>query len=232
MAAPKGRLTNSYNVDRLDLVSSTELGERLEDTRLDVRIEPGDARAVTVHAGELVEIEDLEGQQCSDVLAFHEDRPGVGISTSVTRAVCDGLFPLAGQPYVDGEGNPLLTVLEDDVGRHDTIGVACNREYYAALGQPDHLNCTDSFNRELAGFGYEPRRFWEPVNLFYNTVLGDDLRIVEIRAPLSKPGDHVVFRADTDLVVAASACPDDLSLTNGGHPTPVAFRVHVPRQRN
>jgi aminomethyltransferase len=209
-------------------VSSAELGEKLEGTRLEHRIDPGDARAVSVRAGELVEIEDLEGQQCSDVLAFHEGRPGVGISTSVTRALCDGLFPLVGQAYADGEGNPLLTVLEDQVARHDTIGVACNREYYAAFGQPDHPNCTDSFNRELGAYGYEPRRYWEPVNLFYNTVLGPDLRIVEIRPPLSRAGDRVVFRAETDLVVAASACPDDLSPTNGGRPTPVAFRVHAP----
>jgi aminomethyltransferase len=211
-------------------VSSTPLGERVSAPRVEFRIEPGQARAVTVAAGELVEIEDLEGQQSSDVLAFHERKPGVGISTTVTRALCDGLFPLVGQAYVDGDGNPLLTVLEDDVGRHDTFGVACNREYYAAFGQPDHPNCTDSFNRELAPFGYAPRRFWEPVNLFYNTVIGSDLRIVEVRPPLSKPGDHVVFRAETDLVVSASACPDDISLTNGGRPTPVAFRVRVPEQ--
>jgi aminomethyltransferase len=149
----------------------------------------------------------------------------VGISTTVTRALVDGLFPLPGQGIYDGEGNRLLELLEDTVGRHDTFGIACNREYYDALGYPDHLNCTDNFNRELAAFGYEPRSFWEPINFFYNTRIGPDGRVIEVEPALSKAGDYVLMRAETDLVVASSACPDDLGPTNGHNPTDIMVRV-------
>src|SRR5213594_476127 len=111
----------------------SSLGEPREETR----VGPADAKAYELSAGEYVQIEDIQGCQVSDFLAFHRDRPGVGISTTVTRALVDGLFPLAGQGIFDSEGNLLLELVEDTVGRHDTIGIACNREYYEALGYPD-----------------------------------------------------------------------------------------------
>src|SRR6266550_3740302 len=159
--------------------------ERLGPPSEEARVGPADAKAYELAAGEYVQIEDLQGCQVSDFLAFHRDKPSLGISTTVTRALVDGLFPLPGQGIHDAEGNRLLELVEDTVGRHDTFGIACNREYYEALGYPDHLNCTDNFNRELAAFGYEPRRFWEPINFFYNTKVGPDGRVIEIESALS-----------------------------------------------
>ena len=199
--------------------------ERLGSPREEARVGPADAKAYELRAGEYVQIEDLQGCQVSDFLAFHRDRPRVGISTTVTRAFADGLFPLPGQSFHDPDGEPLLELVEDTVGRHDTFGIACNREYYEALGYPDHPNCTDNFNRELAAFGYAPRRFWEPVNFFFNTTIGADGRVIEIHPALSKAGDYVLMRALTDLVVASSACPDDIEATNGYDPTDIMVRV-------
>jgi aminomethyltransferase len=65
--------------------------------RAEARVGPADAKAYEVHAGEYVQIEDIQGCQVSDFLAFHRERRGVGISTTVTRALVDGLFPLPGQ---------------------------------------------------------------------------------------------------------------------------------------
>jgi aminomethyltransferase len=194
--------------------------------RAEARVGPADAKAYELATGEYVQIEDLQGCQVSDFLAFDRDRPGLGISTTVTRALVDGLFPQPGQGIYDDEGGKLLTLVEDTVGRHDTFGIACNREYYESLGYPDHLNCTDNFNRELSAFGYEPRRFWEPINFFYNTKIGADGRVIEIEPALSKAGDYVLMRAERDLVVASSACPDDLSPTNGYDPTDIMVRVY------
>ena len=38
---------------------------------------------------------------------------------------------------------------------------------------------------------------------------------VEIRPPVSTPGSHVTFRAETNCVVAFSACPQDMLPVNG-----------------
>jgi glycine cleavage system T protein (aminomethyltransferase) len=201
---------------------------RLGRPREEAVVGPGDARAYEVVAGEWVQIVDVRGCQVSDFLAFRGDRRDVAISNAVTRALVDGLFPLPGQSFYDGEGEPLLELVEDTVGRHDTFGLACNREYYEALGFPDHRNCTDNFNRELAVFGFAPRRFWEPVNFFFNTRIGADGRAVDVEPALSKAGDYVLLRADVDLVVASSACPDDVLATNGFDPTEIMVRVFPP----
>jgi aminomethyltransferase len=200
-------------------------GQYKQVPRAEARVGPADAKAYELSAGEYVQIEDIQGCQVSDFLAFHKERPGAGISTTVTRALVDGLFPLPGQGIYDAEGNKLLELVEDTVGRHDTFGIACNREYYEELGYPDHRNCTDNFNRELAAFGYEPRRFWEPINFFFNTKIGPDGRVIEIEPSLSKAGDYVLMRAERDLLVASSACPDDVEPTNNFNPTDIMVRV-------
>ena len=107
--------------------------DTLGQARAEARVGPADAKAYELATGEYVQIEDIQGCQVSDFLAFHRSRPGVGISTTVTRALVDGLFPLPGQCFYDGEGNALLELVEDTVGRHDTFGIACNRETYEAL---------------------------------------------------------------------------------------------------
>jgi aminomethyltransferase len=199
--------------------------DRLGRPRIEARVGPADARALGMRVGEHLQIEDLQGRQVSDLVVFHRDRPEARLSTTVTRALVEGLFPLPGQGLYDQDGELLMTLVEDTVGRHDTLSPACNRETYEALGYPDHVNCTDNFNRELAAFGHPPRRFYEVVNWFYNTRVGPDGRIVEVEPPLSQAGDYVLLRAERDLVVAASACPDDLTPTNGFDPTDVMVRV-------
>jgi uncharacterized protein YcgI (DUF1989 family) len=71
--------------------------------RAEARVGPADAKAYELAAGEYVQIEDLRGCQVWDFLAFHRDRPGLGISTTVTRALVDGVFPLPGQGIYDEE---------------------------------------------------------------------------------------------------------------------------------
>ncbi len=207
---------------------TTSVRTSLGPPRLEARVGPADAKAFAMSAGEHLQIEDIQGCQCSDLLAYHAERPGVGISTTVTRSIVGGLFPRPGEGVYDAGGELLMTLLEDTVGRHDTFGIACNRESYEVLGYSDHPNCTDNFNRELAPFGYSPRRFYpDVINWFFNTKVGADGRILEIEPSISKPGDYVLLRAERDLLVATSACPDDITPTNGFNPTDVMVRVYA-----
>ena len=194
--------------------------------RLEMRIEPGDARAYEVKAGEYVQIVDVQGKQCSDFLAFNGADPSDEMNLTLTRNNCAALFPAPGQYVYADSGLALLRVEEDLVGRHDTTLPACNAAYYEAMGHPGHKNCTDNFNRELAAFGLTPRTIWEPINFNFNTRVAADGRTIVIEEPLSRPGDYVLLRAETDLLLASSACPDDLSPTNGWHPTDILVRVY------
>jgi aminomethyltransferase len=66
------------------------------------------------------------------------------------------------------------------------------------------------------------------VNFFFNTKIGPDGRVIEVEPALSRPGDYVLMRAEVDLLVASSACPDDIGPTNGFNPTEIMVRVFPP----
>jgi glycine cleavage system T protein (aminomethyltransferase) len=125
---------------------------------------------------------------------------------------------------------PLVDVVRDTVGRHDTFAFACNARYYEDMGYPGHVNCTDNFNAQVAGYEIAPRKGWPALNLFFNTAFTADNVLVSDE-PWSRPGDYVLLRAMTDLVCASSACPDDIDPANAWDPTDVHVRVY-PSERS
>jgi hypothetical protein len=65
------------------------------------------------------------------------------------------------------------------------------------------------------------------VNFFMNVPVAADgvLAIVEGR---SRPGDHVDLRAETDVLVALSNCPQIYNPASGGRPTPIRLVIYAP----
>ncbi len=203
----------------------------LAEPKLDLRVKAATARAYTVKAGDYIQIIDVEGRQCSDFLAFDaadlSDGTERGIDATVTRTLMGNAFATPGlhSRYFDATMRPLVEVVRDTVGRHDTFLLACSARYYDELGYPGHDNCTDNFNRALAPLGVAPRTGWPAINFFYNTVVGPDQRI-GFDEPWSRPGDHVLLRALADLVCASSSCADDIDAANGWNPTDIHVRVY------
>jgi aminomethyltransferase len=198
---------------------------------LDLRVDRSTAQAYTVQAGQWIQILDLEGRQCSDLVSFSSRKLDSGVErhldVTTTRTLMGSLYPGPGlySKYYDTDMLPLLEVVRDTCGRHDTFGLACTAKYYEDLGYPGHANCTDNFNGVLAPYGVAPRRGWQAVNLWYNTAIGAANAIV-LDEPWSRPGDYVLLRALTDLVVASSACPDDVDPTNAWNPTDIQVRIY------
>ncbi|HEX9552212.1 MAG TPA: DUF1989 domain-containing protein, partial [Streptosporangiaceae bacterium] len=125
---------------------------------------------------------------------------------------------------------PLVEVVRDTVGRHDTFALACNAKYYEDMGYPGHVNCTDNFNAQLRSYGIAERRGWPALNFFYNTFFNEANQLF-FDEPWSQPGDYVLLRAMTDLVCASSACPDDIDPANAWNPTDIHVRVY-PAERS
>ena len=173
---------------------------------------------------------DVEGKQCSDFLAFHRGRleDGVerGLDATVTRSITGTAYPEPGLfgKFYDADMNPLVEVVRDTVGRHDTFQLACYAKYYEDMGYPGHVNCTDNFNGALDPFGVAKREGWPALNFFFNTAYAD--RFLATDEPWSRPGDYVLLRAHDDLVCASSACPDDIDPANGWQITDVHVRVY------
>jgi aminomethyltransferase len=212
-----------------------ELPPPLAAPLLDFTIDRATASAYEVKAGEYIQVIDVRGRQCSDFLGFDRRRleGGVerGLDATTTRTLMGAAYPGPGlySKFFDQDMQPLVEVVRDTVGRHDTFTLACTAKYYEDMGYPGHANCTDNFNQELDRYGVAARKGWPAINLFYNTRVdaGNQLYMDE---PWSRPGDYVLLRALTDLVCASSACPDDIDPANGWDPTEIHVRTY-PAER-
>ena len=213
--------------------SEPALPEPLADPRQDFRIERRTARGYTVKAGEFFQIIDVAGRECSDFLAFSQEQldRGLerGLDATTTRTLMGTGYPGPGlfSKFFDQDMQPLIEVVQDTCGRHDTFGLACTSKYYEDMGYFGHPNCSDNLSSAVEDFGIQGRRGWPAINFFYNTGI-DEHNVLYLDEPWSRPGDYVLLRALTDLVCASSACPDDTTAANAWNPTDIHVRVYAP----
>ncbi len=221
-------------VERADpqaAAAQTELPPPLAEPREELRIERRTAGAFEVKAGEWIQILDVEGRQCSDFQAFPVDQLDRGIErcldVTTTRTLMGQAYPGPGlmAKYYDQDMRPLVEIVQDNCLRHDAFGLACTAKYYEDMGYPGHVNCSDNFNTALRPYPVAPRRGWMAMNFFYNTGI-DDQNQFYLDEPWSRPGDHVLLQAQTDLVCVSSACPCDIDAANGWNPTDIHVRIY------
>ncbi|MEM7302753.1 MAG: DUF1989 domain-containing protein [Pseudomonadota bacterium] len=197
----------------------------------DINIQPGNASAYEVKKGQYIQILDVQGRECSDFQALSARALDKGIERDIdpttTRSLMGSLYPAPGiySKYWSMDQEPLVEIVQDTCGRHDTFGLACTARYYEDLGYPGHINCSDNMNKDLARFGVKPRGGWPAINFFFNTML-DDANAIGMDDPWSRPGDFVLLRALSDLVCVSSACPCDVDPANGWNPTDIQVRVY------
>jgi aminomethyltransferase len=203
----------------------------LADPLQDHNIQPGEAKAYEVKAGEFIQILDVKGRECSDFQAFSLRALDRGLEREIdpttTRSLMGSLYPSPGifSKYWSVDHEPLVEIVQDTCGRHDTFGLACTARYYDDLGYPGHVNCSDNMNADLARFDIRPRGGWPAINFFFNTML-DDTNALGMDDPWSRPGDYVMLRALTDLVCVSTACPCDIDPANGWNPTDIQVRTY------
>jgi uncharacterized protein YcgI (DUF1989 family) len=186
--------------------------------------------AAYVAAGEIVRVINTHGQQVVDTWAFNRHDITEFMSMEHTRSWLRRLMPRVGDALVTNHRRPILTILEDtSSGIHDTLLAACDRYRYELLGCTDyHDNCTDNLRQALTELGLTPPDVPSPLNLFMNIPWAADGALA-LEPPKSTPNSYIRLRAETDLVVAFSACPMDLLPINGvdGKPTEAHFRIEA-----
>ena len=203
----------------------------LAEPLIDLNIQPGHARGYEIRAGQLIQIVDVKGRECTDFQAFSLRSLDRGIEREIdpttTRTLMGSLYPGPGlySKYYTVDHEPLLELVQDTCGRHDSFGLACTARYYEDMGYPGHVNCSDNINAEGERFGIRPRGGWPAINFFFNTML-DDGNAIGMDDPWSRPGDFVLMRALTDLVCFSTACPCDIDPANGWDPTDIQVRVY------
>lgn len=179
----------------------------------------GRGLAVRLRAGDAVRLVNTHGSQVVDTWAVSLADPDEVLSVEHTRRLTGHLHPVAGDVFVSNRRTPMLRLEEDSFpGHHDTIVACCDPWLYRWLDAPGHASCHDNFLAALAELGIRAPRVPNPLNLWMNVPVEGNS--VSLEPPLSRPGDHVLLRAEMDLAAVFSACPMDITPVNGPDLTP------------
>jgi urea carboxylase-associated protein 1 len=188
------------------------------------------ARAPWMHrvkAGETLRIVDLEGNQAVDFLLYATEDDAERYSAQDTVAAQANIFLRTGSVLLSNEGRPMMTITGTSVEYHDTIGGACSSESnslrYGHHTKAQH-SCVDNFLEANLRDGRGKRDMVSNVNFFMNVPVEPDgaLGIVD---GISAPGLSVDLRAEMDVTVVVSNCPQINNPCNGFNPTPVRMIV-------
>jgi uncharacterized protein len=178
-------------------------------------------KAAVLRSGELLRLVNTHGGQVVDTWAFSRDDMCEYMSMAHSHAELSKTLPTTGDTMVSNRRRPMLTFVEDNSGGiHDTVIAACDRYRYERLGVVGHHdNCTDNLRDALAKLGLEPPEIPPPLNLFMNIPVAAD-GTLSFQPSIAAPGSHVALRAERNLIIVFSACPQDILPINGADCVP------------
>jgi urea carboxylase-associated protein 1 len=180
-----------------------------------------------VRKGQTLRIIDLEGNQAVDCILYSAKDPAERYSAQDTIAAQKNIFLTKGTKLLSNEGNAMMTLVADTVGRHDTIGGACSCESntlrYGHHTKHQHA-CVENFVYELGLHGLGKRDVVSNINWYMNVPVEADgaLGIVD---GISAPGKYLDLKAEMDTLVVISNCPQINNPCNGFNPTPVRMII-------
>jgi urea carboxylase-associated protein 1 len=183
--------------------------------------------SAVVPAGATLTITDLDGNQAVDCLLYDAHDHVERYCAHATMAAQSNIFLTTGSVLRSNLGTPLMTIVADTCGRHDTIGGACSQESntlrYGYHTKHQHA-CVENFLLEGARWGLGKRDLVSNINWFMNVPVEADgtMGIVD---GISSPGLSVACRAERDVLVLISNCPQINNPCNGFDPTPVRIQV-------
>ncbi len=200
-----------------------------QTARLSQTVLAGDGWSCALMRGETLRIVDLEGNQAVDTMFYdlHDTAERYDATQTIRRS--GQLYLTTGSILLAATGAPLMTITADTCGRHDTIGGACSCESNQVRYSLDKRfmhSCRDTFLLELAknGYGLTKRDIGHNVNFFMNVPVSPDGGL-KFDDGVSGPGRYVELRAERDVLVVVSNCPQLNNPCNGWNPTPVQMLV-------
>ena len=189
-------------------------------------IAPRGGTAFPIKAGQVCRVVDLEGKQVADFICFNLQDYVDKFSPENTQLLNGTLFLTKGHHLYSTKATQLMTLTADTCGVHDLISGSCS-EYtnafrYGVRGTP---NCRSNFERALKPYGIPLSEIPYSFNIFMNTPVSAEGK-TGIQEPKSKPGDYLDLRANIDLLIAISNCPQERNPCNAFNPTKLGVVVY------
>ncbi len=230
------------------MTSLTESNLNPSDAIVDHVVDSGDHWLHELKSGQILRIVDLEGNQAVDTFFLDATDPADRYSAETTIREQGNLYLTTGSVLRSVRGNAMATIVADTCGRHDTVGGACaaesNQVRYAIEKRPMH-NCRDSFLLAFSRSGRDAsappfdqaqgklsaslskRDIGANINFFMNVPVTADGALT-FADGISGSGKYVELRAERDILVLVSNCPQLNNPCNGWNPTSVQMLVWEP----
>jgi urea carboxylase-associated protein 1 len=186
-----------------------------------------------VNKGQTFRIVDLEGNQAVDTLFYNAENAQERYSATDTLSRQMQVYLSTGSKLYSNFGEVMLRIVADTCGRHDTLGGACAAESNTvryALEKRHMHSCRDNFLHALAHaplceqLGMSKRDIPSNINFFMNVPVTEDGGL-EFVDGISAPGKYVEMKAEMDVVVLISNCPQLNNPCNAYNPTPIRLLV-------
>ena len=191
-------------------------------------IAAGEPFLCEVKAGQTLRLLDLEGNQAVDTLFFSAQNPRERFDPQRTLRRQNSVYLTSGTVLYSNQGNPLLTIVADTCGRHDTLGGACAQESNTvryAMDKRYMHSCRDNFLRASLHDGrLEKRDIGANINFFMNVPVTPEGGLT-FEDGISAPGKYVELKAHKDVIVLISNCPQLNNPCNAYNPTPAEVLV-------
>ena len=182
--------------------------------------------AFTMRRRQILRFVDIEGKQVSDIVCFNEHdlsehlNMGNSVLLNKRRELRreDVLYSVI--------CNPMMTICGYSNEESYSYGPMCSEELNRIrYGAPGTRNCRDNFAMALAPWGFNRRQIPNAFVPFMRVEVEAD-GTMEIKEPTSRPGDFYDLRAEMDLLVAVSNCPQERNPCNGFKPTPMGMIIY------
>ena len=184
--------------------------------------------AYEMRAGQTLRIEDLEGQQAIDFICYSLANLDEKFWAAHSAKLNGTIYLTTGHVLYSDLAKPMMTIVQDTVGVNDLICGSCS----AALDEVRYgrdkavPGCMDNFEAAIKPWGLGRADVPMCFNIFLDYPVEDGGRVAIDKDAPSKPGDHVVLRAEMDLLAVISNCPQENNPCNGYNPTPIRVTVY------
>lgn len=188
-------------------------------------IQPRTGTAFALKKGQYLTVIDPRGEQVADLLAFRESDLREVISSGRTLDYLSRIYLTTGDSIYSNRSNVLLSIVHDDVGRHDFLLTPCSKDTFRIIyGDTNpHRGCFGNLAAALSPYGIAEDDIPIAFNCFMNVPIDSKTGALEVKPPLSKAGDKIVLRAHEDLVIGLTAC--SALQSNNGSFKPIHYEI-------
>lgn len=195
-------------------------------------IPPRSGTAFELTAGSTLRVGDPQGEQVADLLAYSRADIREVLSSGRSLDYAEKLFLSTGDLLYSNRSRPMLSIVEDTVGRHDFLLTPCSADTFRIIyGDTEpHRGCHGNLAEALAPFGVTEDAIPTAFNVFMNVAIDGVTGRIRVDAPLSKAGDYILFRAEMDLIIGLTACSAGQS--NNFAFKPIHYEITRPAGRS